>query len=65
MICSDFDPITSSCAPCCCVCSQRRECMKKEEAAPDATNIQSGRVEKGLPTNFSTSSLTKNKEENK
>ena len=80
MICSDFDPITASCAPSCCVCSQRRECTRsadeahkrsenearengmnrertEEKAAPDATNIQSGRVEKGLPTVFSTSSL--------
>lgn len=34
MSCGDFDPITFSCAPACCVCSQKRECMKKEEAAP-------------------------------
>lgn len=87
MICSEFDPITASCAPACCVCSRTLDCAKdlyacltpeeqeqyiarlrgqrKESAAPDATNIQSGRVEKGLPTHFSTSSLPKNKEENK
>ena len=51
MICDSFDPITSSCAPCCIVCSQRGSCGKRteseqrENAAADAANIDDGRVE--------------------
>lgn len=36
---------------------------QKEEAAPDATNIESGKVESDLPDHESTSILSKNKEE--
>ena len=27
MICPSYDPITSNCAPSCCVCSQKDECV--------------------------------------
>ena len=37
---------------------ERCDCQDKE-TAPDATNIESGKVEIGLPTNISTSILTK------
>lgn len=32
---------------------------QKEKTAPSAANTESGKVEKGLPTNFSTSMITK------
>lgn len=31
---------------------------QKEKTAPSAANTESGKVEKGLPTNFSTSMIT-------
>lgn len=39
---------------------ERCDCQEKEKAAPDAANIQSGKVEKGLPTNISTSNYKTN-----
>ena len=42
---------------------ERCDCQDKEKAAPDATNIESGKVENGLPTNFSTSDFNKQMEE--
>lgn len=41
---------------------ERCDCQK-ERAAPDATNIESGKVESDLPDHESTSILSKNKEE--
>lgn len=38
---------------------ERCDCQDKEEAAPSAANTESGQVEIGLPTNISTSILTK------
>lgn len=37
---------------------ERCDCQNKEKTTPDAANIKSGEVEKGLPTNFSTSHFT-------
>lgn len=37
---------------------ERCDCQDKE-TAPDAANIEGGQVENGLPTNISTSILTK------
>ena len=45
-----------------CDCQDKENGQKlqdKKEAVPDAANIQGGRVENGLPTNISTSILTK------
>lgn len=39
---------------------ERCDCQDKEEAAPDAANIQSGKVENGLPTNISASIVQQN-----
>ena len=44
MTCTQFDPITASCAPCCSVCSQREGCLSKEKTALDARNIRDGQV---------------------
>lgn len=38
---------------------ERCDCQDKEKAAPSAANTESGQVEIGLPTNISTSILTK------
>lgn len=38
---------------------ERCDCQDKEEAAPDATNIQSGKVESELPNPHSTSDFIK------
>ena len=35
------------------------DCRDEKKTAPDATNIESGKVEIGLPTNISTSMITK------
>ena len=37
---------------------ERCDCGEKEKAALDAVNIQSSKVENGLPTNISTSIIT-------
>lgn len=39
---------------------ERCDCRDKKETAPDATNIESGKVEIGLPTNISTSEYKAN-----
>lgn len=31
MICTEFDPITASCAPSCCVCGRNGECHRTGE----------------------------------
>lgn len=41
MICPSYDPITSHCAPSCCVCSRNRQC--REKAAQGATNTLNGK----------------------
>ena len=39
MICPSYDPITASCAPSCCVCSQIKNCKKRIAPEDDAFNI--------------------------
>ena len=43
---------------------ERCDCQDKEEAAPDATNIQSGKVDQKLSDPRSTSNFIKRLEEN-
>ena len=54
MSCDFFDPIVTVCAPSCCVCSYYRGC-EKEKATVSVRSTGSSMVERGLPTNFSTS----------
>lgn len=58
MSCDHYDPIASACAPSCWVCSHHRNC-EKEIAVVSAANTNNGLVERGLPTNFSTSNDNK------
>lgn len=64
MICDRFDRITASCAPCCGVCGLRGTCTTdKENAAPDAANIESGGVEQVLTASASASIINENRED--
>lgn len=58
-MCDHFDPITTACAPSCCVCSYHGRC-EKEKAVASAANTDNGKAGYGKVAHFPASHNNRN-----